>query len=80
MKFTDGTEVKVGDRLRLSNDDIATVVFDVETDVYEEGFPKPEWEYLRSGIMVKTDSGALIHLEEAMLRSLCRNDSLRNEG
>lgn len=66
MKYADGTEVAVGDRVRLTNGDLATVVFDVDSGVFDSEFVKSEWEYLRNGIMVETDRGALIHLENLM--------------
>lgn len=34
--------------------------------VFDSGFPKSEWEYLRNGVMVETDRGALVHLENLM--------------
>jgi hypothetical protein len=62
MNYSDGSLIKAGDRVRLKSGDVGTVVFSIDTDEYTEAFPKGDWEYLREGLMVKTDKGALVHL------------------
>lgn len=62
MKYADGVEIRQGDRVRLYGVQTGVVVFSVDTDEYSDEFPKDEWAYLKSGVMVKTDNGALIHL------------------
>ena len=64
MKYPDGTEARLGDRVQLSNGESGTVVFSIDTDEYSADFPKEQWNYLARGIMVKTDAGAFVHFEE----------------
>ena len=64
MRYPNGSQIKVGDRVKLLNGETATVVFSVDTGEYAPGFPKEEWQYLKSGVMVKTNKGALIHFTE----------------
>ena len=64
MRYPNGTQIKVGDPIKLSNGETGTVVFCVDTGEYSEGFPKEEWQYLKTGVMVKTNKGALIHFTE----------------
>ncbi len=64
MRYPNGAPIKIGDRIKLANGETGTVVFSVDTDEYSSGFPKKEWQYLKTGIMVKTNKGALIHFSE----------------
>ena len=62
MRYTDdGTEIRLGDRVRLYGVQTGVVVFSIDTDEYSDEFPKGDWAYLKSGVMVKTENGALIH-------------------
>ena len=64
MKYPDGTEVRLGDLVKLSTGDIGLVVFSIDSGEYSEDFPKEEWSYLKKGIMVRTNKGALIHCDD----------------
>ena len=70
MRYPDGTEIRLGDRVQLSNGEKGTVVFSIDTDEYSDEFPKAQWSYLNKGIMVKTDKGALIHYEAINLEDV----------
>ena len=70
MKYVDGTEACVGDRVRCQNGDSGVVVFSIDTQSYSAEFPQAEWEYLKSGIMIRTDQGALVHFEDGDGQSL----------
>ncbi len=61
MKYLDGTEIQLGDTIELSNGEEGIVVLSIDTDEYSPSFPKKDWEYLKEGIMVETNNGALIH-------------------
>lgn len=37
----------------------------MDTDQYSPEFPKNDWGYLKTGVMVKTDKAGLIHYVEA---------------
>lgn len=63
MQYSNGVEIRLGDRVRLSNGEEAVVVFSIDTNEYAQGFPKRQWQYLGSGIMVRTDNGALAHYQ-----------------
>ena len=64
MLFPNGKEVRLGDRVKFSNGELGAVVFSIDTDEYSTAFPKADWEYLRNGVMVRTEAGALIHYED----------------
>ena len=61
MKYPDGSDICVGDRVQLANGEMGVVVFSNDRNEYSSKFPKEQWEYLKEGVMVKTDSGALVH-------------------
>ena len=70
MKYTDGTEARLGDRVKFSNGDLGFVVLSIDTDEYSKEFPKEEWSYLDKGLMVRTDNGALIHYEDPNIEEI----------
>ena len=65
MHYADGSETKLGDRLGIFNGDCGYIVASIDSDEYSKEFPKKDWAYLREGIMVKTDRGALVHLDRS---------------
>lgn len=65
MKYSDGSEAKLGDRVKLWDGIYGVVVCSFDTSEYFAGYPKDEWEYLKSGVMIKTDKAGLIHYIEA---------------
>ena len=64
MKYPNGQEVRVGDRVKLWDNQRGTVVCSIETGNFSKEYPKAEWGYLKSGILVKTDTGELFHYPE----------------
>jgi len=64
MKYQDGREIRMGDHVRLSNNEGGVVVFSIDTNEFSDEYPRSEWGYLEEGIMVRTDAGALIHYKE----------------
>ena len=65
MLYHDGVSVKVGDKIRLWNGCQGIVVCSIDTNEYAPAFPKAEWNYLESGIIIKADNGNLFHYIEA---------------
>ena len=65
MKYADGQHVSVGDRVKLSSSQIGTVVCSIETSQFTTKFPQSDWGYLKSGIIIETDSGEVFHYTEA---------------
>lgn len=64
MKYSDGVEIRMGDRVRLHGMHNGVVVVSVDTDEYSDECAKNVWESeLKSGVLVKCDEGALVHLD-----------------
>jgi len=72
MKYASGDQVKLGDRIRISNGEMAVVVISADSGEYDESFPKEEWKDIRDGILVKTDSGALVQFDQSLCNELER--------
>jgi len=67
MKYTDGNEAKVGDRVRISGIYKGIVVANMDSDEYSNEHPKEQWGYLGAGVMIDTDFGGLVHYEQSSL-------------
>ena len=77
MKYADGQQVQVGDRVGLGDDTGGVVVCSIEDGVFSDGYPADQWAYLRKGFMVEFPTFGLIHYEVAEddLRLISRVES-----
>jgi hypothetical protein len=64
MKYFDGQEVRLEDRVKLGEDHNGTVVCIIDTDEYTTEHPKSAWSYLKKGLMVEFPKYGLIHYDE----------------
>jgi hypothetical protein len=65
MKYPNGRHVAVGDRVELWRGRQGTVVCSIDTGEFSDKYPKSEWDYLGSGVVIKTDSGDVFHYAES---------------
>jgi hypothetical protein len=63
VKYLDGQEVRLGDRVRVDHDPSGLVVACIETQEYSPEFPKAEWVYLQRGFLVMSSKYGLVHHE-----------------
>jgi len=70
MRYTSGLEVRLGDRIRFSNGDIAIVVLSADTEEYAAEFPKAEWLSIKRGVLVRTEAGALVELDDSLINDI----------
>jgi hypothetical protein len=64
MKYTDGQEVRLGDRVKLGQDDGGVVVASIDTGEYSAEHPEAQWGYLKKGVMIEFPTYGLIHYEK----------------
>ena len=64
MKYPDGRPVALGDRVKLWEEQYGTVVCSIDTGEFTKEYPDAEWAYLKTGIIVKADSGEVFHYAE----------------
>lgn len=65
MKYFDGREVKVGDKVQLWTGCYGIVVCSIDTDEYSTAYPKEVWGYLKSGVLIKADKAELFYHDKA---------------
>jgi hypothetical protein len=65
MKYSDGNEIIVGDRVKVWDGSFGIVVCSMDTEEYTPSYPEEEWGYLRVGILIDTDKAGLIHCTES---------------
>jgi hypothetical protein len=65
MKYADGQEIRLGDKVKLGSDTGGRVVCVIETGEYSDGYAQAQWGYLKKGAMIAFPKYGLIHYEEA---------------
>jgi len=70
MKYQDGIEMRAGDRVRIRNGDTGIIVASMDAGEFSPDYPKENWEHLKTGILVRTDSGALVRFDEPFPQKL----------
>jgi hypothetical protein len=66
MKYEDGSDARVGDRVRIRNGDMGVIVVSVDSDEFAAEYPKSQWLHLESGVLVRTDKGALVRFADPL--------------
>ena len=74
MKYADGTEARLGDRVRITNGDTGTVIASMDTDEYGSEATQENWAHMGAGILVRTDRGALVQFDDSHSRLVSRDD------
>jgi hypothetical protein len=64
MKYADGREVHLGDKVRLGKDAGGIVVCSIDTGEYTAEHSAAQWGYLKKGVMINFPTLGLIHYEE----------------
>lgn len=64
MKYPDGKEVKVGDKVKLWEGCDGIVVASIDTGEFSTAYPEKDWEYLKAGVLINSDKAGLIHYLE----------------
>ena len=67
MKYSDGQDVRLGDRVSLGQDSEGVVVCSIDTGEYSGAYPETQWSYLKTGVMINFPSYGLIHYTEPEL-------------
>ncbi|MBV9634392.1 MAG: hypothetical protein JOZ40_07155 [Methylobacteriaceae bacterium] len=70
MKYQDGIEMRVGDRVRIRNGDTGTIVASMDAGEFSPDYPKENWEHFKTGILTLTDKGALVRFDEPFPQKL----------
>lgn len=63
MRYPDGQEARLGDRIRLGNGVEGVVVCAFDLGQFAANHPAAEWSYLKTGVLVQSPQMGLIHYE-----------------
>lgn len=66
MKYSDGSPLRIGDHIELSDGLVGIVVFNNATGEYSPEYPESEWGYLSPGVMVDTTEAGLVYYTEGL--------------
>jgi hypothetical protein len=74
MRYPDGQEIRLGDRMALWDGSEGTVVCSIDTDQYSPDYPREHWAYLGNGILIESTNYGLVHCieSEGEMRLLAR--------
>ena len=61
MKYWDGQEAHMGDKVKLGEDNSGIVVCSIDAGEYSDEYPAAAWSYLGKGVMVSFPKHGLIH-------------------
>lgn len=61
MNYANGTQVQMGDQVKIAGQYAGTVVADIDSGRFSPAYPAEQWGYLRTGILVNTVFGGLLH-------------------
>jgi hypothetical protein len=65
LKYPDGREIRLGDKVRFGSDAEGRVVCSVDTGEYGDEHPESQWGYLGEGVMIDFPGRyGLIHFTE----------------
>jgi ribosome-dependent ATPase len=66
MKYHDGKEVSLGDRVELGVDRDGVVVCVLDTGEYSATCPAAEWSHLKNGVIIDFPKYGKIHYKDAV--------------
>jgi len=61
VKYTNGLEVEIGDEVQVDQRYKGTVVANLDAGQFTSAYPLERWAYLRTGLLINTNYGALLH-------------------
>ena len=67
MKYEDGKNVQVGDEVSIDTKYKGTVVANIESGEYSVAHSEEQWSYLKTGVLIDTDFGGIVHYEKEAL-------------
>ena len=75
MKYPEGAEARLGDRVELWDGNVGVVVYSIDTDEYSSSYPRDVWQQLGAGVLILSEQAGLIHYTEpeSKMRLLSRH-------
>ena len=64
MKYPDGAEARIGDRVELWDGNVGVVVCSIDTNEYSASYPQGARGQLGTGVLIMSEKAGLIHYKE----------------
>ena len=64
MRYTDGKTAIIGDRVIINGHHQGVVVANIDGQEYSPEYPKEQWEYLGTGVLIVTEFGGVLHYKQ----------------
>ena len=64
MKYPEGVEARIGDRLELWEGNVGVVVCSIDANEYSAAYPREVWAQLGEGVLILSEEAGLIHYKE----------------
>lgn len=64
MKYGRGDKICTGDQVSIDTKYKGVVVANIEAGDYSDNYPKEEWSHLKTGVLIDTDFGGLVHYDQ----------------
>jgi len=64
VKYPEGAEARIGDRVELWDGNFGVVVCSIDTNEYSESYPQDVWQQLGAGVLILSEQAGLIHYKE----------------
>jgi hypothetical protein len=76
VRYVDGQDIQVGDRVRMGDDEGGIVVCDIGAGDFSPSYPESEWAYLNEGVVIEFPRYGTLHMTTANadLELLARSD------
>ena len=77
MNYASGEKVRVGDSVCINTQYQGIVVAVIDDGQYSKEYTEEQWSYLKSGLIIDTDFGGIVHYQESDI--LDEQMELKNE-
>lgn len=64
MRYADGREALLGDKVALGNSGEGEIVCSIDTGEFSPLYPKAQWAYLKHGVLISFPEFGLIHYQQ----------------
>ena len=65
MKYSNGEDLRIEDQVTLDERYNGVIKAIIEENQFSTEYPKEQWSYLKTGIIIDTDFGGIVHYQES---------------
>ena len=68
MKYSNGKSLKLEDEVTLDKKYTGVIKAIIEEGLFSEEYTEEAWSYLKTGIIIDTDFGGIVHYQESDIK------------